>query len=59
MSVAGNPNYTISDVPGILMVNPAAPLTVTPNDQTMTYGGTLPNLTVSYSGSSTATRRPS
>ncbi len=58
--VAGNPytitasaavdsNYTISYAPGILTVTPA-PLTITADDQTMVYGGTLPALTVSYSG---------
>jgi filamentous hemagglutinin family protein len=35
--------------PGVLTVNPAA-LTITANDQTMTYGGTLPTLTASYLG---------
>ena len=48
-SGATSPNYQIVFVPGELAINPA-PLIVTANDQTMTYGGTLPALTVSYSG---------
>jgi hypothetical protein len=42
-------NYTVTYDPGVLTVTPA-PLTVTADDQTITYGGTLPTLTVSYSG---------
>ena len=34
---------------GTLTVNPAA-LTITANNQSMTYGGTMPTLTASYSG---------
>jgi hypothetical protein len=48
-SGASDPDYTISYVPGTLTVTPA-PLTITANNQTMTYGGTLPTLTVSYAG---------
>ena len=48
-SGATSPNYTIAFVPGELAIDPA-PLIVTPDDQTMTYGGTLPPLTVTYSG---------
>jgi hypothetical protein len=48
-SGAADPNYTISYVAGTLTVTPA-PLTITANDQTMTYGGTLPTLTVTYTG---------
>ncbi len=43
-------NYTFNYVNGTLTVGPAA-LTVTANDQTMTYGGAVPSpLTVSFSG---------
>ena len=48
-SGAVDPNYTISYAPGTLKVTPAA-LTIAANDQTMTYGGTLPTLTVAYTG---------
>ena len=43
-------NYIFNYVNGTLTIGPAS-LTVTANDQTMTYGGTVPApLTVSYSG---------
>ena len=42
-------NYTIGYVPGTLTIN-KAPLTVTANNQGMTYGGSMPSLTASYSG---------
>ncbi len=45
----GLSNYNISYVPGTLTVTPA-PLTITANDESMTYGGTMPALTVSYTG---------
>ncbi|HVX14299.1 MAG TPA: MBG domain-containing protein [Pirellulales bacterium] len=48
-SGASDPDYTISYVAGTLTVTPAA-LTITANDQTMVYGGTLPTLTVTYAG---------
>lgn len=48
-SGASDPDYTISYAAGTLTVTPAA-LTITANDQTMTYGGTLPTLTVTYTG---------
>jgi hypothetical protein len=48
-SGAMDPNYTITYVNGSITVNPA-PLTITANNQSMTYGGTVPTLTVSYSG---------
>ena len=35
---------------GKLTVNPATSLTITANDQSVTYGGALPMLTVTYSG---------
>ena len=42
-------NYTISYAAGNLTIDKAA-LLVTANNQTMTYGGTMPTLTASYSG---------
>ncbi|MBB5637749.1 gliding motility-associated-like protein [Pedobacter cryoconitis] len=48
-SGAVNTNYTISYVPGTLAVT-AAPLTITVNNQTKTYGAALPTLTASYTG---------
>jgi len=46
---AQSPNYTISYNAGTMTVQRAT-LTVTPNPITFTYGGTLPGLTLSYSG---------
>jgi hypothetical protein len=46
---AVDPNYTISYVPGTLTIGQAA-LTITATDESMTYGGTVPALTVTYSG---------
>ncbi|TDX01980.1 MBG domain-containing protein [Dinghuibacter silviterrae] len=48
-SGAVDPNYTITYVPGVMTVGQAV-LTVTPNNASMTYGGTVPALSVSYSG---------
>ena len=48
-SGAVDPDYSISYVPGTLTIG-QAPLTITANDQTMTYGGGLPTLTASYTG---------
>ncbi len=48
-SNATDPNYSISYVPGTLTIG-QAPLTITADDQTMTYGGALPPLTASYTG---------
>jgi hypothetical protein len=48
-SGASDPNYLISYLPGTLAVTPA-PLTITADNKTMTYGGTMPTLTVSYDG---------
>ncbi len=48
-SGAVNPNYTIVYVNGIYTISPA-PLTITPNPASMTYGGTVPALSASYSG---------
>ncbi|GGB00132.1 beta strand repeat-containing protein [Puia dinghuensis] len=48
-SGASSSNYTINYVNGTYTINPA-PLTITAVNQTMTYGGTVPALTVSYSG---------
>ncbi len=42
-------NYTISYVAGNLSVTPA-PLTVTATGESMTYGGSVPSLTYTYSG---------
>ncbi len=42
-------NYTFTFVNGTLTINPAV-LTVTANNAAMTYGGTLPTFTASYSG---------
>jgi hypothetical protein len=48
-SGAASPNYTMSYVDGTLTVTPA-PLTVTADNQSMTYGGTVPALTYTYTG---------
>jgi hypothetical protein len=49
VSGAVDPNYIISYIDGTLLVSPAA-LTIKANDANMTYGGTVPSLSVSYSG---------
>jgi hypothetical protein len=46
---AASPNYTIVYVNGAYSITPAA-LTITAANQTITYGGTIPALTVTYSG---------
>jgi MBG domain (YGX type)/IPT/TIG domain/PKD domain len=48
-SGAQAPGYTISYESARLDINPAR-LTVTANNETMTYGGPVPNLSASYSG---------
>jgi hypothetical protein len=48
-SGAVDSDYAIGYVAGTLTVAPVA-LTIAANDKTMTYGGTLPALTASYSG---------
>jgi uncharacterized RDD family membrane protein YckC len=48
-SGAADPNYIISYIDGTLLVNPAA-LTIKANDESMTYGGTVPTLGVTYTG---------
>ena len=48
-SGAADPNYIISYIPGSLTINPAG-LTITANNASMTYGGAVPVLAVSYSG---------
>ena len=48
-SGAVNPNYAIQYVTGIYTISPAA-LTITANNASMTYGGTVPSLTVTYTG---------
>jgi hypothetical protein len=49
VSFAGNTVYPSGSASGDLVVNPA-PLTITASSATMTYGGTPPAITVSYSG---------
>jgi hypothetical protein len=46
---AQSTNYAITYASGTLTVNPA-PLTIASFNQSMTYGGTVPALTVAYSG---------
>jgi len=48
-SGAVDANYNISYNQGTLTINPA-PLTITADDKTMTYGGAVPALTVTYTG---------
>ena len=48
-SGAADPNYSISYLPGTLTIGQAA-LTITANNQSMTYGGSLPALTAGYTG---------
>jgi hypothetical protein len=48
-SGAVDSDYTITYVSGTLTINPAS-LTITANNQSMVYGGTLPGLTASYAG---------
>ena len=48
-SGVSDPNYTITYNAGTLTVN-AAPLTVTATGDSMTYGGTVPTLTYTYTG---------
>jgi alpha-tubulin suppressor-like RCC1 family protein len=46
---ASDPDYTITYVPGTTVVGSAA-LVIRASSGTMTYGGTVPNITPSYSG---------
>jgi MBG domain (YGX type) len=48
-SGAADPNYTFKYVTGIYTIQ-KAPLTITASNATMTYGGTVPALTDTYSG---------
>ena len=48
-SGASDPNYTISYQVGTITVQPA-PLSIAASSGTMTYGGTAPTVTASYSG---------
>jgi hypothetical protein len=48
-SGAFDPDYSIAYIDGTLTITPAA-LTISADNQTMTYGGVLPTLTASYSG---------
>jgi hypothetical protein len=49
VSGAADPNYTISYVDGTLTITPV-PLKIKANDASMTYGGVVPALTVTYTG---------
>jgi hypothetical protein len=49
VSGAADSDYSITFVNGTLTITPA-PLTITADNQSMLYGGTLPTLTASYSG---------
>ena len=46
---AASSNYTLTYVNGVYTISPAA-LTITADNKSMTYGGTAPALTASYSG---------
>jgi hypothetical protein len=48
-SGASDPDYSISYVPGTLLVTPA-PLVITANNPTKVYGAAMPGLSASYSG---------
>ena len=48
-SGAADANYAIGYVAGAVSVN-AAPLVITANSTTMTYGGTVPSITADYAG---------
>ena len=48
-SGAGDSDYSISYIDGILIVTPAL-LTITPDNQNKVYGAALPTLTASYTG---------
>ena len=48
-AILSDPNYACTTVPGTLTIQ-KPPLTITGNNATMTYGGTVPSLSVSYSG---------
>ncbi len=48
-SGAADPDYTFNYVAGTMTINPA-PLSITADDNSMTYGGSVPTLTASYSG---------
>ena len=47
-SGAAGPNYAISYSPGSVVVSPA-PLTITASSASMTYGGTVPTISASFS----------
>jgi hypothetical protein len=46
---ASDPTYTITFVPGTVTVGPA-PLTIAASSATMTYGGTVPTITPTFTG---------
>ena len=48
-SGAADTNYSITYAPGLVSVG-SAPLTITASGDSMTYGGTVPTITPSYSG---------
>jgi uncharacterized protein YjbI with pentapeptide repeats len=48
-SGAAAPNYSVNYVPGTLRINPA-PLTITANDKTITYGGAAPAFNAQANG---------
>jgi hypothetical protein len=48
-SFAGSQDYTSASASGTFIIAPA-PLSITADNKTMTYGGPLPTLTASYSG---------
>jgi len=48
-SGAADPNYTFQYVTGVYTIQ-KAPLTITANSASMTYGGAVPSLSASYSG---------
>ncbi len=48
-SLTSDSNYTMMFTPGTLTINPA-PLTITADNQSMTYGGTVPALTFGVNG---------
>ena len=50
-SGAADPNYTFTYVAGVITVtNAEVPVTVTASSATITYGGTVPAITPSYTG---------
>ena len=50
LSGASSGNYTLAQPSGLAANIAPAPLTIAADNQSMTYGGSMPSLTVSYSG---------